>query len=331
MSGIPLLSSAIPSSAPITGLTVAATGDGPLVVCADLGNDLWTWDPLRDTWRKRPLPFACAADPLAAPYPDARNLLSHVAVSASGGRTVLAAGDDEQGVAFWDLDSGELLQGTSYTRDYVGALAAVRGPGPARFVTAQPNTDVLVLWQEPFGGDPELLAEEVHIWALATAWYDGRSLVAGGDGFGVRVWDLAKPSELLFDSNGSAWAVAWSRLGDLPVVVAAADPGELWVWGVPAGSWQREPLYAPLTGHDGRICAMDTATVGGRPLAVTASEDATVRVWDLAVGAALGAPLVGHEGTVTAVTTAVLQDRDVAFSAGRDGVVRAWDLTAALG
>ena len=42
----------------------------------------------------------------------------------------------------------------------------------------------------------------------------------------------------------------------------------------------------------------------GRAVAVTGSDDATVRVWDLAAGTPIGAPLTGHTSTVGAVATA---------------------------
>ncbi len=75
---------------------------------------------------------------------------------------------------------------------------------------------------------------------------------------------------------------------------------------------------------------MDTCTVGGRCIAVTASKDETVRIWDLAEGAGIGGPLIGHGSSVEAVVTTVLRGRQVAVSAGRDGAIRVWDLAALL-
>ncbi|MFC9750325.1 hypothetical protein [Streptomyces niveus] len=54
---------------------------------------------MQDEWQERPLAYAFAEDPLAAEYPDAENDIDSVAVAVSGGRVVVAAGADEQGMA----------------------------------------------------------------------------------------------------------------------------------------------------------------------------------------------------------------------------------------
>jgi WD40 repeat protein len=66
----------------------------------------------------------------------------------------------------------------------------------------------------------------------------------------------------------------------------------------------------------------------GRLVAVTASDDETVRVWDLTTGTAFGESLPGHTGPVVAVATGILPDgRLVAVTASWDETVRVWDLT----
>jgi hypothetical protein len=144
-----LLASEIPSSAQIDDLAVLTMNGDPLVVCVAYRDGVWTWDPLRDVWRQRPLPFGYDED-IIDDYPDAENQIDQVAVTVAGGRVVLAAGHDEQPVAFWDLETGELLRRATLDEDYLGAVATVRGSGPARFVSAGHNSNVLLLWDEPF-------------------------------------------------------------------------------------------------------------------------------------------------------------------------------------
>jgi WD40 repeat protein len=58
----------------------------------------------------------------------------------------------------------------------------------------------------------------------------------------------------------------------------------------------------------------------------SAGTDGTIRIWDPAVGAAIGQPLIGHTGPVWGLTSWVGADGRVGLaSAGDDGTVRLWD------
>ncbi|MEV7099396.1 hypothetical protein AB0M80_41875 [Amycolatopsis sp. NPDC051045] len=348
MADLPLLlSSSVPSGSGIDDLAVVDVAGAVLVVCV-ADSTVWTWNPARDEWRKRPLAFAHAGDPLFAEYPDADNEIDSVAAAVVDGRIVLAAGGDEQEPAFWDLDSGRLLHAVPSCGAYLAGVAAVQGPGPVRFVTATQNADEVQVWQTPFDEPPVLLQDYSNVSKLATAWINGESLVAGVDQ-GVVVWDLARPGQWLrLGTSGDAGtlkSVAWSRLDDRPVVVGGSSAGELWVWALGAEDLRRplndledvEPLYDPIVGHEDRIVALDTITVGGRSLAVTGSQDTTVRVWDLAERAMVGGPVVGgrlvanNRSRVISVVTTMLQGRPVVLSSSRlHSTIRVWDLAALL-
>lgn len=326
-----LLTSHLPSASAIKDIAVAETDTGPQVVCADARGAVWTWDPSRDAWKRRQLTYAFTGDPLAARYPDAENEIDKVAAAVVDGRVVLAAGGDEQAPALWNLETGGLLRGTTYDAPYLGAIATVRGEGPPRFVTGSQYVGRLLLW-EPSGRTPpvEVPNDLYDITSLAAAWVDGRSLVASG-GDQVDVWDLARDEQVAsFDSyDGDVLAVSFARLGDRPVVVAAADSREVYVWDL-SDDGDGEPVHDPIDGHEGPVLALDTAAVGARGIVVTGSEDRTVRLWDLTEGTAIGAPLTGHQAAVEALVTTTLRGRDVVVSADGGGAVHVWDLAAAV-
>ncbi|GAA4627382.1 hypothetical protein GCM10023196_039340 [Actinoallomurus vinaceus] len=326
-----MLSSEVPSGSRITDFTVVQTAAGPLIICADSRyGGVWTWDPLRDVWQDRPLAFACAGDPVAAQYPDAENDIDSVAAVVSGGRVVLAAGGDEQGIALWDLESGELIRGASFNDDYTAAITAVRGEGPPLFVTATQYAEEVLVWR-PSAEEPltELPNDIGEITGLTAAHGHGLSMAAAGGADGVvAVWDLAQGESLasFYTEAGHVPAVSLARLAAGPVVAAAVEDG-IYVWDV-TGDPESDPVHDPLTGHEETIRSLDTVTFDDRCLAVTGGDDATVRVWDLRTGAQVGDPLSGHKGSVETVRTAVLDGRHVALSAGRDGRINVWDLHA---
>ena len=82
-----------------------------------------------------------------------------------------------------------------------------------------------------------------------------------------------------------------------------------------------------LTGHTDTVYAAAVTELDGRPVAVTGSEDTTVRIWDLSTGQQRGRPLTGHTDEVWAVATTQLDGRPVAVTGAADDTVRIWDLT----
>jgi len=100
------------------------------------------------------------------------------------------------------------------------------------------------------------------------------------------------------------------------------------VWDLDSGRL----LYEPLVGHHGNVTAVAVGELRGRAIAVSGSEDFTLRVWDLEAGRPLGT-LQGHEGFVHTVALGELGGRSIAVSGGDDKTVRVWalDTGGALG
>ena len=85
-----------------------------------------------------------------------------------------------------------------------------------------------------------------------------------------------------------------------------------------------ECLYV-LRGHQDRVNS--AALLNSAQLAVSGSDDWTVRIWNVA-GERTIAVLRGHNGPVVSVDADIFGAR--AVSAGLDGTVRVWDLEQVL-
>ena len=91
-------------------------------------------------------------------------------------------------------------------------------------------------------------------------------------------------------------------------------------------SWEPQRPHAVIIGHTGNVTTVTTAERDGRLVVISASSDATIRIWDLATGTPAGPPLTGHTGPVTAITLAQRDSRLVVISASSDATIRIWDL-----
>jgi hypothetical protein len=84
------------------------------------------------------------------------------------------------------------------------------------------------------------------------------------------------------------------------------------------GGYQQDPACIPVMGAQPEL--------DGRPIAVTASRDDTVQLWDLTTRTQIGDPLTGHPRAVYAIACTVLNGRPAAITASRNDTLWFRDL-----
>lgn len=287
----------------------------------------------------------------------ARSLEVVRAVALDGRVLAVTAGEpDQEEQRLWDLATGEPVETPS-------AAAALSGgedrPGVTTLTVVNGRAVAVGLdSEEPRFIGPLAVALQngalVRSRARGTAVLDGRTvaLTAEADGT-LRIWDLTDDRQRV---NGMRVIDAVGASGAAPAFPPGPEPdADLWrrISGRgngPSGSGDPvlltveqddtvvvrdratgKPVGPPLTGHTGKVWDVATAVVDGRPVAVTASADHTLRTWDLTHAHAHadgdGPVRAGHTGTVSAITTAVLDGSPVVVTAAADHTLHVWDLT----
>ena len=137
----------------------------------------------------------------------------------------------------------------------------------------------------------------------------------------LRGWDRAKePGFMLQQLHNRSFEMG---IEDVPVraQVKLEEQGWPWLRERIRTSRESEALVRTLEGHTSDVQGV-AVTADGR-LAVSASEDMTLKVWDLGTGQAIRT-LEGHTSDVQGV--AVTADGRIAVSASRDNALKVWDL-----
>lgn len=99
-------------------------------------------------------------------------------------------------------------------------------------------------------------------------------------------------------------------------------------WTVPWAYCSPTKEHRTLKGHNGPVRALATIRLESGPAILSASDDGTIRMWELHSGIAIGKPLDGHKGAIRALAATMVEDRPVAISAGVDETIRVWDLNS---
>ncbi|WP_433474050.1 WD40 repeat domain-containing serine/threonine protein kinase [Spirillospora sp. CA-142024] len=285
-------------------------------------------------------------------------------VFAPDGRTLvtaLPAGHGLPAAWIWDVDTGRLLHAVPRSEDCEDDARAVFLPDGrlivgdgARFSITRPGAEEHETGEMAFAPDARYLAvaarapgtaeHRIEFWD--TGLMERRNILAG---------QRETPRNLIFSWTGSrllSWGCGgqpqlWdpSRRFRSPLLAtlrghAAPRPAQAFAWakhlattdGATLLLWTARQGDGPVARLDGHTADINRVAFGLRDrIAMTASDDGTVRVWNPLAATrdrpetAHVATLTGHRGPVTGL--AVNTDGTGMATAGHDRSVRLWDLT----
>jgi tetratricopeptide (TPR) repeat protein len=145
---------------------------------------------------------------------------------------------------------------------------------------------------------------------------DGRRALSGSYDGSIRLWDLARGTELRAYDRFPAQALAVAFSPDGRKALIATTDRVVQLWDVETGRSLRD-----LSGHAGRVGAVAFLPDGRR--ALSGDNDGILRLWDLEIGREVRR-LLGHQGAIYHLV--VSADGCRALSGGHDGIVHLWDL-----
>ncbi|MBL4683967.1 MAG: WD40 repeat domain-containing protein [Nannocystaceae bacterium] len=234
-----------------------------------------------------------------------------------GGERLLSVSSDRTVIA-WAIDNEAPPEVWRGHRDEIHTLAM----SPSGDFAFSAGLDGAILrWplaDGQRGTAAELRGHEGEVLKLRIS-NDGKLLASASADRRARLWDVATGSPTLV-FRGHDEAVSAVAFGPKQALATAGHDRKILVWDL--GSKYPDESPRALLGHEQTI--NDLTFVGETDLLVSASNDATIRVWQLSTGAST--TLVGNDRPVTRVM--VGPRGRMLLSTGYDGTVRMWPLDA---
>lgn len=242
---------------------------------------------------------------------------------------LISAGRD-RAVSVWDWRSGHRVRTWPAHLGRVRALVVLPGRGA---VATCGDDKIVRIWGLDGSERHVLSGHGERVFGLATD-AAGRLIASAGEDRSLKIWSASDPSRLVVLRSHREAVRAVAVDGDAKWAVSAGDDATLHVWDLRSGGPPRVvPAHrrrvtcvavgagAPEAGED------DTSARHTRTsFAITGSDDAKLKMWDLTSAAEIRT-LHGHAGGLNAV--AVAASANWFASAGEDGTVRLWAVGSA--
>jgi WD40 repeat protein len=261
-------------------------------------------------------------------------LVRILAAGRAFGFPMIAEGCEDRTVRLRSADTGRELRTLDARRMTVTAVAA--GLVDSRLVITTASEDGKVVLHDAMTGT-ELLTLSVQSPSAPVAFAEqliladiaGNASLVTANSYAIEVWNPrtgVKTGSVPGCESGTRLALGEIvprtqpnlGIGQRTILISANRRGDVAVTDLASGR------VTDLPGHDAAVNAVAFGQDAHRDLAITAGEDATIRVWDLAESAEVQ-KLTGHQGPVNTVAFGHIGPRPILISGGQDGTVRLWN------
>jgi WD40 repeat protein len=251
--------------------------------------------------------------------------VSAVAIGELDGEAVIISGSEDNTLRLWGLVDGAFREEIGRHDDWIRAVDVVTQRDGSMWVASGGADKEIRMWplsHRAGGAHHYITGHDGWVSGVAACELDGRpALVTASGDTTVRIWNVSTPLEMRGDDDLRVNAIDAGTLRGERIVATAAADASLRLWRLADG----RPACEPLSGHAAAVNAI--AAAPEREVMLSASDDGTVRAWDLGAGlVSPGGVHVTHPDWVRGVDVAARGADLLGASASDDGTVRIWNL-----
>ncbi|MET9864680.1 caspase family protein [Streptomyces sp. NPDC006386] len=310
----------------ITAVLCLKAQGTPYVVAADQADRLQVWDAVSGTL-------------VGTPHGTGQErILGLSAVETDDGAVIVAAGESSLGFYAISLQRGGPSVSKIAERDLACTAVACTRLGDRRVAVVATRNSGIQIWDvdtTQMSADPFGVRLSAPTAVACTMLDQGPVAVVTTRQSGIWMWDLASRQVLgkpFGDRLSAATSVTCAVAGGRPIAVTTSDDGTVRRWDLRT----RTAVGDAFVGHTDWVRAVAVTTVRqatepGSPgddqlIALSVSDDSTVRIWDMTPRLPVGRPVTGHRATVQAVATTVVGERAIALTAAEDDPLNIWGM-----